>query len=72
MNLDGGEFIRRFLIHMLPGWFHRLRSWAPLATAIARSSGTRSCSERRQQLERALIAERTKAGAERRTGSGQG
>jgi hypothetical protein len=25
MALDGGEFIRRFLIHVLPGGFHRIR-----------------------------------------------
>ena len=25
MTLDGGEFIRRFLIHVLPGGFHRIR-----------------------------------------------
>jgi hypothetical protein len=25
MTLDSGEFIRRFLIHVLPGGFHRIR-----------------------------------------------
>ena len=25
MTLDGGEFIRRFLIHVLPDGFHRIR-----------------------------------------------
>jgi Putative transposase len=25
MTLDGGEFIRRFLIHVLPAGFHRIR-----------------------------------------------
>ena len=25
MSLDGGEFIRRFLIHVLPDGFHRIR-----------------------------------------------
>jgi hypothetical protein len=25
MTLDGGEFVRRFLIHVLPDGFHRIR-----------------------------------------------
>jgi hypothetical protein len=25
MTLDGGEFIRRFLVHVLPDGFHRIR-----------------------------------------------
>jgi hypothetical protein len=30
MTLDGGEFIRRFLIHVLPDGFHRIRLlWLP-------------------------------------------
>lgn len=31
MSLDGGEFIRRFLIHVLPDGFHRIRYYGFLA-----------------------------------------
>src|SRR5277367_6125631 len=36
MTLTTGEFIRRFLIHVLPSGFHRIRHYGPLA------SGTRA------------------------------
>jgi hypothetical protein len=31
MTLEAGEFIRRFLIHVLPGGFHRIRSYGLFA-----------------------------------------
>ena len=31
MMLDGGEFIRRFLIHVLPDGFHRIRYYGFLS-----------------------------------------
>jgi hypothetical protein len=31
MTLDAGEFIRRFLLHVLPSGFHRIRQTAMLA-----------------------------------------
>ena len=49
MTLDVREFIRRFLIHVLPKGFHRIRHYGLLATgnrveAIARTLGTgRAC-----------------------------
>mgnify|MGYP001827384915 CR=1 FL=1 len=33
MRLDTGEFIRRFLIHVLPDGFHRIRHYGLLASA---------------------------------------
>lgn len=33
MHLETGEFIRRFLIHVLPGGFHRIRHYGYLASA---------------------------------------
>ncbi len=35
MTLDVGEFIRRFLIHVLPKGFHRIRHYGLFASAIA-------------------------------------
>ena len=32
MTLDTGEFIRRFLIHVLPTGFHRIRHYGLLAS----------------------------------------
>ncbi len=37
MTLDAAEFIRRFLIHVLPGGFHRIRHYGLFANA-ARSA----------------------------------
>jgi len=34
MTLDAGEFIRRFLIHILPDKFHRIRHYGFLANAV--------------------------------------
>lgn len=31
MTLDGGEFIRRFLLHVLPDGFHRIRHYGLFA-----------------------------------------
>ena len=33
MTLDAGEFIRRFLIHVLPDGFHRIRHYGLFANA---------------------------------------
>jgi hypothetical protein len=37
MHLPTGEFIRRFLIHVLPSGFHRIRHTGFLANGIRRS-----------------------------------
>jgi hypothetical protein len=34
MTLDAGEFIRRFLLHVLPSGFHRIRHYGPFAGAV--------------------------------------
>src|SRR5208337_1352665 len=34
MTLDAGEFIRRFLLHVLPSGFHRIRHYGLLAGAV--------------------------------------
>jgi Putative transposase len=47
MTLDGPEFIRRFLMHVLPTGFHRIRHYGPFA------SGVRACNIERV---RALLA----------------
>jgi hypothetical protein len=36
MTLETGEFIRRFLIHVLPKGFHRIRHYGLLASGPAR------------------------------------
>jgi hypothetical protein len=36
MMLEVGEFIRRFLMHVLPKGFHRIRHYGLLATAATR------------------------------------
>jgi hypothetical protein len=53
MTLATGEFIRRFLIHVLPQGFHRIRHCGLLASGHrwaaprhARSRSTRSCRPR--------------------------
>ena len=43
MTLDGGEFIRRFLIHVLPDGFHRIRYFVSAqltAHSMLRRDGT--------------------------------
>ena len=44
MTLSTHEFIRRFLMHVLPGGFHRIRHYGLLA------SGTRAAIARARQL----------------------
>jgi Putative transposase len=39
MTLDAAEFIRRFLLHVLPGGFHRIRHYGLFAGAVR--AGTR-------------------------------
>jgi hypothetical protein len=36
MTLDPGEFMRHFLLHVLPGGFHRIRHYGLLANGAAR------------------------------------
>ena len=38
MTLDVGEFIRRFLLHVLPGGFHRIRHYGLLANCSRSAS----------------------------------
>jgi hypothetical protein len=38
MTLETGEFIRRFLLHVLPGGFHRIRHYGLLANPVRRAS----------------------------------
>jgi hypothetical protein len=38
MTLDAGEFMRRFLLHVLPGGFHRIRHYGLLANGSRRAS----------------------------------
>ncbi len=45
MTLDAGEFIRRFLIHVLPHGFHRIRhyGWMANATRVQKLTQAREC-----------------------------
>jgi hypothetical protein len=38
MTLDPGEFIRRFMLHVLPKGFHRIRHYGLLASSRAKSA----------------------------------
>jgi hypothetical protein len=38
MTLEAGEFMRRFLLHVLPGGFHRIRHYGLLAKPVRRAS----------------------------------
>jgi hypothetical protein len=38
MTLDAGEFMRRFLLHVLPGGFHRIRHYGLLANGCRQAS----------------------------------
>ena len=38
MTLDAGEFMRRFLLHILPGGFHRIRHYGVLANGSRKAS----------------------------------
>ena len=40
MTLDAGEFMRRFLMHVLPGGFHRIRHYGLLANGSRKASLT--------------------------------
>ncbi len=42
MTLDAGEFIRRFLLHVLPKGFHRIRHFGLLASATRKASIARA------------------------------
>lgn len=42
MTLDAGEFMRRFLLHVLPGGFHRIRHYGLLANAARQESLARA------------------------------
>ncbi len=42
MTLDAGEFIRRFLLHVLPSRFHRIRHYGLIANAGRRDNLTRA------------------------------
>jgi hypothetical protein len=38
MTLEAGEFMRRFLLHVLPGGFHRIRHYGLLTNAARREN----------------------------------
>jgi hypothetical protein len=38
MTLDAGEFMRRFLLHVLPGGFHRIRHYGLLANSCRKAN----------------------------------
>ena len=38
MTLETGEFMRRFLLHVLPGGFHRIRHYGLLANPVRRTN----------------------------------
>ncbi|MER8870809.1 transposase, partial [Mesorhizobium sp. M0814] len=42
MTLEAGEFIRRFLLHVLPKGFHRIRHYGLLASAHAKANIARA------------------------------
>ena len=42
MTLEAGEFIRRFLLHVLPKGFHRIRHYGLLASATRKASIARA------------------------------
>jgi len=63
MTLDAAEFIRRFLLHVLPSGFHRIRHYGFFAgTVRARKHGARPPSARRAQ---GLARERARRGRQR-------
>jgi hypothetical protein len=41
MTLETGEFMRRFLLHVLPGGFHRIRHYGLLANPVRRANLTK-------------------------------
>ena len=42
MSLDAGEFMRRFLLHVLPGGFHRIRHYGFLANGCRKANLARA------------------------------
>ena len=56
MTLDAAEFIRRFLLHVLPSGFHRIRHYGLFAgTVRARNiERVRQCARRARGFARAL------------------
>jgi hypothetical protein len=42
MTLDPAEFIRRFLLHVLPTGFHRIRHYGPFASATRKANIARA------------------------------
>ena len=66
MTLEAGEFIRRFLIHVLPKGFHRIRHYGLLASGVREAN----LAQARQLLEVAAAADpEDEAGADDTTGS---
>jgi Putative transposase len=43
MTLEAGEFMRRFLLHVLPGGFHRIRHYGLLANPVRRANLAKVC-----------------------------
>jgi len=43
MTLDAAEFIRRFLLHVLPSGFHRIRHYGLFAGAVRAQNIERAC-----------------------------
>ena len=67
MRLGADEFIRRFLIHVLPGGFHRIRHYGLLASASRRANVARA----RELLAATLLRpDRAGGGAQDETGDG--
>ena len=67
MTLDANEFIRRFLIHVLPDGFHRIRHYGLFANAN-RANNIAGCSPYPTQLRRAGRAITPKMVATTKTG----
>jgi len=66
MRLEADEFIRRFLIHVLPGGFHRIRHYGLLASASRRANVARA----RELLAAIPPPDRGGGGAQDETGEG--
>jgi hypothetical protein len=60
MTLDPAEFIRRFLLHVLPSGFHRIRHYGLFAGTVRR----RNIERARQLLAASESAQRSRAGAD--------
>ena len=58
MTLDAGEFMRRFLLHVLPGGFHRIRHYGLVANTGRRENLARA----RELLQVAPVAEQPNDG----------